>query len=196
VLRAGQDAAFVTLGDPLTYSTFSYLLRTIKKLVPDVKVAVIPGITAYQAAAAASTTPLVEGEESLHLISGVEGGDKLRTVIEASENVVMLKTYRNFSDIYAALEELDLLDKAVYVGRCGLEGEAVVEDLRSLKGEHPPYLSLIIIKKKGISPGSLSLIEPRASRDRQARVGTNRIAPARLKSVSASPAAIAAKTTE
>ena len=154
VLQAGQDAAFVTLGDPLTYSTFSYLLRTMKELAPEVKVLVIPGITAYQAAAAVSTTPLAEGEESLHLISCVEGGDKLRTVIEASENVVMLKTYRNFSDIYAALEELDLLDKAVYVGRCGLEGETVVEDLRSLKGEHPPYLSLIIIKKKGLLSGA------------------------------------------
>jgi precorrin-2/cobalt-factor-2 C20-methyltransferase len=52
------------------------------------------------------------------------------------------------------MEELDLLDKAVYVGRCGLEGETVVEDLRSLKGVHPPYLSLIIIKKKGLLTGS------------------------------------------
>ncbi|MEJ2717755.1 MAG: precorrin-2 C(20)-methyltransferase [Deltaproteobacteria bacterium] len=154
VLQDGRDAAFVTLGDPLTYSTFSYLLRTMKELAPDVDVVAIPGITAYQAAAAVSRIPLAEGEESLHLISGVEGGDKLRTVIEASENVVMLKTYRNFSDIYTALEELDLLDKAVYVGRCGLEGETVVEDLRALKGERTPYLSLIIIKKKGILPAA------------------------------------------
>ncbi len=151
VVRTGMDAAFVTLGDPMTYSTFSYLLRTIRKLAPEIEVVTIPGITSYQAAAALANTPLSEGEESFHLISGVDGGDRLRKIIETSENVVMLKTYRNFNDIYRALEELDLLDRAVYVGRCGLDEETVIEDLRSLKGEKTPYLSLIIIKKQGLT---------------------------------------------
>ena len=34
VLATGSDAAFVTLGDPLTYSTFGYLLKTLKRLAP------------------------------------------------------------------------------------------------------------------------------------------------------------------
>ena len=34
VLATGSDAAFVTLGDPLTYSTFGYLLKTLKGLAP------------------------------------------------------------------------------------------------------------------------------------------------------------------
>ena len=38
VLQEGRDAAFVTLGDPLTYSTFSYLLRTMRELAPDVNI--------------------------------------------------------------------------------------------------------------------------------------------------------------
>ena len=37
VLRAGLDAAFITLGDPLTFSTFSYLLRTIRRLDPRIE---------------------------------------------------------------------------------------------------------------------------------------------------------------
>ena len=92
---------------------------------------------------------MAEGQESLHVISGVEGGDKLRTIIEASENIVMIKTYRNFEDIYAALEELNLLESAVYIGRCGLDGQILVDDIRTIKGENTPYLSLVIIKKTG-----------------------------------------------
>jgi len=149
VLDTGANAAFVTLGDPLTYSTFGYLLKTLKRLNPQVSIITIPGITSYSAAAALTQIPLTEGEESFYLVSGALGPAKLREVIDKMENIVMLKTYRHFADIYQALEDLDLLDRATCISRCGLEGETVVEDLRRLKGQPLPYLSMIIIKKKG-----------------------------------------------
>ncbi len=149
VLRAGQDAAFITLGDPLTYSTYGYLLRTIKALAPEIKVITIPGITSYNAAAALANLPLTEGEESFCLVSGAQGGDRFRETVTSSDNMVMLKTYRHFDDIYQTLEEMSLLDQSLCVSLCGLDGETVVHDLRSLKGKKMPYLSLIIVKKKG-----------------------------------------------
>ncbi len=149
VLTAGSDAAFVTLGDPLTYSTFGYLLKTLKRLHPGLKIITIPGITSYAAAAALSHIPLTEGEETFYVVSGALGAARLREVIDKSDNIVMLKTYRHFDAIYQALEELNLLDRTTCISRCGLEGETVVEDLRSLKGRPLPYLSMIIIKKKG-----------------------------------------------
>jgi precorrin-2/cobalt-factor-2 C20-methyltransferase len=149
VLNSGADAAFVTLGDPLTYSTFGYLLKTLKRLKPELRVVTIPGVTSYSAAAALTHIPLTEGEESFVVVSGAQGAARLREVVDQSDNIVMLKTYRNFEEIYQALEELDLLDRAVCVSRCGLDGETVVENLRELKGQPLPYLSMIIIKKKG-----------------------------------------------
>jgi len=149
VLATGEDAAFVTLGDPLTYSTFGYLLKTLKRLYPEVRVVTIPGITSYSAAAARTHIPLTEGEESFVLVSGAQGAARLREVVDQSDNIVMLKTYRHFEEIYRALEELDLLDRATCISRCGLEGEMVVENLRDYKGQPVPYLSMIIIKKKG-----------------------------------------------
>jgi len=149
VLGSGSDAAFVTLGDPLTYSTFGYLLKTIKRLNSRVRIVTIPGITSYSAAAALTHIPLTEGEESFYLVSGALGAARLREIIDQTDNIVMLKTYRHFDEIYLALEELGLLDKATCISRCGLEGETVVQDLRRLKGKPMPYLSMIIIKKKG-----------------------------------------------
>jgi precorrin-2/cobalt-factor-2 C20-methyltransferase len=149
VLDAGSDAAFVTLGDPLTYSTFGYLLKTLKRLRPQMHIVTIPGITSYNAAAALTQIPITEGEESFYLVSGAMGGDKLREVIDKSENIVMLKTYRHFDEIYRVLEEMDLLDRTTCISRCGLDGETVVENLRDLKGRKLPYLSMVIIKKKG-----------------------------------------------
>jgi precorrin-2/cobalt-factor-2 C20-methyltransferase len=149
VLLAGEDAAFITLGDPLTYSTYGYLLKTIKRLHPGVKVVTIPGITSYNAAAAILNTPLAEGEESCYLVSGAMGGAKLKQAAQTAENIVMLKTYRHFDDICRTLEELDLMDRATYVRLCGLEGELVEKDLSELKGQKMPYLSMILIKKNG-----------------------------------------------
>ncbi|MFH1116070.1 MAG: precorrin-2 C(20)-methyltransferase [Pseudomonadota bacterium] len=149
VLDKGGDAAFITLGDPSTYSTFTYLMRSVKRLAPHVRVVTVPGITSYHAAAALSNTPLAEGEETFHLISGANGGKNLRRIIESSENIVVLKTYKHFDDIVETLEELDLVDNSILVSRIGLEGETVVDDLRSIKGKKLPYLSLVIIKKRG-----------------------------------------------
>jgi precorrin-2/cobalt-factor-2 C20-methyltransferase len=149
VLESGQDAAFVTLGDPLTYSTFGYLLKTLKRLAPQVRIVTIPGITSYNAAAALTHTPLTEGEESFYVVSGALGAARLKEVVDKSDNIVMLKTYRHFDEIYTALEEMDLLDRSTCISRCGLDGETIVENLRDLKGRELPYLSMVIIKKKG-----------------------------------------------
>lgn len=149
VLDTGCDAAFVTLGDPLTYSTFGYLLKTLKHVRPELCIVTIPGITSYNAAAALTHIPLAEGEESFYLVSGALGAAKLKEVIEKSDNIVMLKTYRHFDEIYQALEEMNLLDRATCISRCGLDGETVVENLRDLNGRAMPYLSMVIIKKKG-----------------------------------------------
>jgi precorrin-2/cobalt-factor-2 C20-methyltransferase len=149
-LHEGRNAAFVTLGDPLTFSTFSYLLRTVRRLDPEVRVKTVPGITSYQAGAAAANTPLAEGEESLHVISGAHGGEKLRRVAESADNLVILKVYKHFEDIYATLEELNLLDRALLVSRCGLEDETVLIDLRSCRDKKTPYLSLMVVKKTGM----------------------------------------------
>jgi precorrin-2/cobalt-factor-2 C20-methyltransferase len=149
VLATGSDAAFVTLGDPLTYSTFGYLLKTLKRLNPEVGIVTIPGITSYSAAAALTHIPLTEGEESFYLVSGALGAAQLKEVIDKSDNIVILKTYRYFNEIYQVLEDMDLLDRTTCISRCGLEGETIVENLRDLKGRELPYLSMVIIKKKG-----------------------------------------------
>jgi precorrin-2/cobalt-factor-2 C20-methyltransferase len=82
-------------------------------------------------------------------VSGALGAARLKEDIDKSDNIVILKTYRHFDDIYQTLEEMDLLDRTTCISRCGLEGETVVENLRDLKGRSLPYLSMIIIKKHG-----------------------------------------------
>ncbi len=149
VLATGADAAFITLGDPMTFSTFGYLLKSIKRLNPAVPVITIPGITSYNAAAALIHTPISEGGESFVVMSGAMGPDRLKELLKVTDNIVLLKTYRHKDSILETLEELGLLDRATCISRCGLDGETVVQDVSTLKGQPLPYLSMLIVKKKG-----------------------------------------------
>ncbi|GAB6176601.1 precorrin-2 C(20)-methyltransferase [Desulfobaculum senezii] len=142
-MKRGENVAFLTLGDPLTYSTFGYLLRTLREMVPNAPVEIIPGITSYNAAAAAAQTVLVEAEESLTIVSGAKGGDRVRTIADCTDSLVVLKTYRQFGDITTALSEGLRLEDAVLVSNCSMEGECVVRDLEPGMPA-PKYFSLII----------------------------------------------------
>lgn len=146
-LNAGRHAAFLTLGDPLTYSTFGYVLKQVQKAAPDIPVVSIPGITSYQAAAARLNRPLVEGEESLLLVSGVQGGAAYREFSPQPDNVVFLKTYKNAGDIARTLEDQGRIAGSVGVSRCGLEGEEIIDNICRFKETSPGYWTLIISKK-------------------------------------------------
>ncbi len=148
VLASGKSAAFLTLGDPLTYSTFGYILKYLQKNAPQLPIQTIPGISAYQAAAARCNKPLVEGEESLLIISGVKGGDQLRKRMGISENVVFFKAYKNTKDIVAAIEEADLIENSFGVANCSLPDEKVIKDIQELKNNKPGYWTLIVAQKK------------------------------------------------
>ena len=148
-LKQGHDAAFLTLGDSLTFSTFGYLLREIAVRYPEVVVETVPGITSYQASAAALNMPLVEGEESLLVLSGARGGDRLREQKIKPDNVVFMKAYRNVPSICAALEEAGMLRDAAGVVRCSQPGEEVIRDVPSLAGREPNYWTLILAKRNG-----------------------------------------------
>jgi len=147
-VKEGKQAAFITLGDPTTYSTYGYILKNILEFAPDLDIETVPGITSYQACAARLNTPLVEGEESLLVMSGVKGGDRLRQVSPKPENVVFLKAYRNAADITTALEEADLLENSIGVSCCGLVNEEIIRDVRAFKERKPGYWTIIIAKQR------------------------------------------------
>ncbi len=146
ILSTGKDAAFLTLGDPLIYSTFGYLAQTIKQHNDDIEFEVISGITSFQAAAARTGTVLCEGHENLLILPGINGGDKLSKGLDSSDNTVILKAYKNFTAICEALEGADRMQNALLASYVCQEGESIYPDLTSIEGV-PPYLSLIISKK-------------------------------------------------
>uniref|UniRef100_B8DLS2 Precorrin-2 C20-methyltransferase n=1 Tax=Nitratidesulfovibrio vulgaris (strain DSM 19637 / Miyazaki F) TaxID=883 RepID=B8DLS2_NITV9 len=148
-LRKGRDAAFLTLGDPLIYSTFGYLLRTLRRVAPDLPddaVQVVPGVTSYQAAAARTRTILCEADETLLLVPGVNGTDKLAADVAGADNAVILKAYRKFPEIRQVLADQGSAEQAVFVSRLGLPGEIIAPTLADAP-DTPHYLTLLLVPK-------------------------------------------------
>jgi precorrin-2 C20-methyltransferase len=150
-LNKGKDAAFITIGDPLTYSTYGYLIKEVKRLSLDTAISTIPGITSYQAAAALTNTPLTEGDESLLILSGLKEKDQLKNWIGKADNIVLLKAYRNMQEICSVIEEMDLTNKTTGVIHCGLDGEEVVTDIRKMIDKEPYYFTVLMIKNNNVS---------------------------------------------
>ena len=146
VLEGGENAAFLTIGDPLIYSTFGYLWRTLREHTPDARVEVIPGITSFQAAAARLGTILCEGSESLRIIPGINGREHLAAELAGADTAVILKAYRNYPVIREVLEDADRIDTASLASHVEQEGENLCHDMRGLEGS-PPYLSLVLSRK-------------------------------------------------
>lgn len=109
-----STVAFATIGDPSVYSTFSYLAASVLERLPDTAIEVVPGITAMQALAAASRTPLVEGDERLGLVPVKRGVGDLAALGAEADTIVAYKIGRH----YAELRE--------YVDRLGEDAEAIV----------------------------------------------------------------------
>ncbi len=146
-LRKPQDVCFLTLGDPLFYSTHIYLLRCLKALEPNLKTVTVPGIMAMGAASAITDFPLGEAKNPVCVVPAADDLAATRRAIEGGGNVVLMKVGDRLQPILALLEELNVIDRAVFVAKAGQDDEVVVTDLRKLELSDPKtgYLSIILI---------------------------------------------------
>lgn len=143
-LRRGRDVAFVTLGDPTFYSTYFLLLEELIRLVPEARVVTVPGVTSVSACAARLNLPLVQGDESLAVVSGARDPEALRRVIEDFDCTVVLKVGRHLPRLMETLKDLGLEERAVLATRCGLPGERLGPPASNRGAD---YLSLLVVKK-------------------------------------------------
>ncbi len=146
-IAEGRQGAFITLGDPFIYSTYIYLLRTLLQNFPDIEVETIPGISAFNAAAARAQVPLVQADETLAVLPVRRDLRGLKEVLRTFDTVVLMKVGSKLDKVMALLGGLDLLKHSVLVSHLGQPGEKMIQDLSSLKNvEREGYLSVIIVK--------------------------------------------------
>ncbi|MDY0190312.1 MAG: precorrin-2 C(20)-methyltransferase [Desulfuromonas sp.] len=146
-LQTGQKVAFATLGDALFYSTYIYLLRSLRLTVPNAAIETIPGITAFSNAAALTNTTLGEGLQPLTVVPAANDLDYIRDLIVSGGGVVLMKIGHLLEQIIAIIDQAEALPRSVFVARAGLQGQRIETDLNRLR-QAPPHtgnLAVILI---------------------------------------------------
>lgn len=139
-LCQGEDVAFITLGDPTIYSTFSYVAE---RIVSDgYEIETVPGVTSFTGCASAAKISLAEKDEIIVIVPKVD--DRLESILKHGDTFVIMKTSRHSE----ALEEIvkkDPREKTVIsVQNCTMHDENVFEGFSKDK----KYLSTTIVKFK------------------------------------------------
>jgi precorrin-2/cobalt-factor-2 C20-methyltransferase len=147
VLQAGEDACFLTLGDPLLYSTYIYLLRALRKILPEAQAVTVPGVTAFSAAAALTDFPIGEAKDLVTIVPTADDLQALEAALDRGGTVVLMKIGKRLGAILDLLEKKKLTDQAVFVSRVGHPEQRLETDLRKLRAEGPEagYLSIILV---------------------------------------------------
>ena len=152
ILREGRDVAFLTLGDPLIYSTFAYLWRALTEIAPQTRVEIVSGITSFQAAAARLNMSLCESAEPLVVIPGIIPEDELTKLLDAPGGAAILKVYRNYAAIDRALAKTGRDKNCAMASAVEQEGESLRKGSPKTK---PPYMTLILCEPRDRATGQM-----------------------------------------
>lgn len=146
-LKKGKEVAFVTIGDPLIYSTYIYLLKTLRRDFPDINVETIPGISAFNAAASRVNFSLTQGDEKLAVVPVRKDLRGIREALAEFDTVVLMKVGSKLDKLISLLKELHLLRQSVLISRVGQQGEKIIYGLADLPDKKIGYLSVILVKR-------------------------------------------------
>ena len=151
-LRVGRNVAYLTIGDTLTYSTYSYVLTALRERLPELPHRTFPGITSYAAAASALGWPLGEGKERTLILPCPDEPLSLRRDIESHDIVVLMKIGARLVWVLDVLRDLGIAEHCAFARRVGLPGEMLAADIGNAVGnlcasEAMGYLATLLIRK-------------------------------------------------
>jgi precorrin-2/cobalt-factor-2 C20-methyltransferase len=148
-LDAGQRVAFVTLGDPNVYSTFTAVAARVRELRPATTVESVPGIMAFQELAARSGTVVLRDTERLALVTALDGPAALDGALhDPTQAVVVYKGGRHLPAMAKCLAAAGRLDGAVVGELLGLPGERIVP-VADAADAPAAYLATVIVPPAG-----------------------------------------------
>ena len=143
-LEKGKTVVFLTIGDPMIFSTYTYILEHLEET--DI-VETVPGITSFGSMASRLNIQLVIGDEDLKIVSLNKNTD-IHKEIENNTNIVFMKLSRNFERLKKALEDTENLENSILISNCGKENEEIITDVANTEKVH--YFSTLILKKGGL----------------------------------------------
>jgi precorrin-2/cobalt-factor-2 C20-methyltransferase len=144
-LTAGEEVAWITLGDPLTYSTFSAVADRVRERRPCTVVTQVPGIMAFQALAARTGTVLADDRTRLTIRTALDGDDLGPDLRDRGATVVIYKGGRRLPDIASEAAACGRMAEAVAGELIGMPGERITSFEKLAASGPASYLATVIV---------------------------------------------------
>lgn len=144
-VKSGKNTAFITLGDPMTYSTYCYLLERVSN---EIETETVAGISSFAQIANRLQIPLVMDEESYAVMPASAPDTVLQNALINFDTVILMKVSIALPKILRLLKEEKLLEQAVLVSDVSMDSEKIVTGLGKLEeGVKLSYFSTIAVFK-------------------------------------------------
>jgi precorrin-2/cobalt-factor-2 C20-methyltransferase len=148
-LDHGEEVAWITLGDPLVYSTFSAIAARVARKRPATIVTQVPGIMAFQALAARTGTVVADERTRLTIRTALDGDDLGPDLDDPGSTVVVYKGGRRLPELAKRAAESGRAATAVAGELLGMPGERL-GSLEDLAASGPAsYLATVIVPALG-----------------------------------------------
>lgn len=168
-LAPAEEGAFITIGDVSLYSTFYYVQRILRSRHPEVTIELVPGIPSFSAVSALLGIPYGIADDRIVILPATFERERLARSIQEHDTIILMKVNRVLDQVIEILEAQGILDKAVFITKCGMPDQEVVYDLRTLRGTSPSYFSLILVNKNAERPHPIPQSLEETTRPRRIR---------------------------
>lgn len=148
-LQAGEEVAWITLGDPLVYSTFSAVAAGVVRRRPSTVVVSVPGVMAFQALAARTGTVITDERDRLVVRTALDGEDVEDDLADPGATVVIYKGGRRLPEIADSATRAGRATGAVVGELLGMPGERIGGLAQAAAHGPASYLATVIVPAKG-----------------------------------------------
>ena len=149
-VAAGQAVVLLCEGDASLYASASYALLALAERHPSCPVAVIPGITAVAAAAAAGRWPLALQQDALLIRPTPDDPAQLEALLAeaaaAATVLALLKLGHRWTWVRPLLAQRNLLAGALFAQWVGWPDQ-LLAPAAEVPADEQPYFSLLLIRQ-------------------------------------------------
>jgi precorrin-2 C20-methyltransferase/precorrin-3B C17-methyltransferase len=140
-LDAGRTVVVLAEGDPLFYSSYSYLHDRLAEHYP---CEIVPGVTSVSAASAAVAVPISRHEDTFTVLPGTMTVPELARRLADGGGAAIMKLGRTFEGVREALRQAGRLDEAWYVERASTGRERRLR-VAEVDASAVPYFSMVLV---------------------------------------------------
>lgn len=139
-----ENVALPVIGDSALYATGAYLFDVWRKIVPELELALVPGISAHQLAASRVGSFVAMAEDIFSIIPCTGDAEKIKKALAAADSAALYKPSALGEALRETVESCGPWRRMVRVERAGLEDERIIEGEAAIETAEE-YLSVLLL---------------------------------------------------